>query len=76
MCDSVGFVDRDRYGFTGRLVPPGSASPLSQALLKTLASPDKGRAKGLSARDRCKTLFDIRVIAARYRAIFEEVAEP
>jgi lipopolysaccharide/colanic/teichoic acid biosynthesis glycosyltransferase len=35
---------------------------------------DEARAMGLHARERCTTLFDIRAIAPRYRAIFEEVA--
>ena len=61
-------------GVTGRLVPPGDADDLSQALADTMDDPEARRSMGARARERCAELFDIEVVAPMYRRVYEEVA--
>jgi glycosyltransferase involved in cell wall biosynthesis len=63
-------------GVTGRLVPPGGAHALSQALADLLDDPEARRSMGACARVRCAERFDIGVVAPMYRRVYEEVAAP
>jgi glycosyltransferase involved in cell wall biosynthesis len=60
-------------GTTGYVLPPGDVSGLARQLLEVLGSPALRDRLGIAGRDRCDTLFDIRVVAPRYLSIYEEV---
>lgn len=56
----------------GRVVPPGDANALAQAIAELLQMPDQARQKlGLLARGRVMDEFSIAAIATRYEALYE-----
>jgi glycosyltransferase involved in cell wall biosynthesis len=61
-------------GVTGLLTPPGDAGALAGAVLRILGDRNEGRGMGRRARARCRSRFDIRVIAPRYVALYRELA--
>lgn len=61
-------------GTTGFLVDPGDLSGLADRLELLLMDDRARRAMGRAARDRCRSLFDIRAVAPRYLDVYEEVA--
>jgi len=58
-------------GETGYLVPWGDAPALERRLHRLLADPALRAAMGKAARERCRSLFDIEVIAPQYLALYE-----
>ena len=60
-------------GVTGRLERPGDGDALSRALVEVLEDPQAGRTMGFRARERCRALFDMEVIAPRYMRLYEEM---
>jgi glycosyltransferase involved in cell wall biosynthesis len=69
-----GIVDVIDDGTTGRLVPPGDARALEDALEGILSDPALGREMGARARERALRLFDAEASLLRYRSLFHEVA--
>jgi glycosyltransferase involved in cell wall biosynthesis len=61
-------------GATGRLASPGDQEALTNHLLEMLTDPAGRRRLGRNARQRCMSLFDMAVIAPKYRALYEELA--
>lgn len=59
-------------GVTGFLVPPGEPDRLATRVVELLSDEPLRRGMGASARTRCRS-FDIRAIAPRYAAIYEEL---
>jgi glycosyltransferase involved in cell wall biosynthesis len=63
------------YGRTGLLVPPGNVRSLAEATARLLADERFRASLGAAARERCRSRFDIRIVAPRYRGLYEELAE-
>lgn len=59
-------------GETGLLAPPGDVAGLADRVVQLLGNQD-ARNMGLAARNRCRSLFDIRAIAPRYLGVYEEL---
>jgi glycosyltransferase involved in cell wall biosynthesis len=65
---------REIVGSTGRIVPPGDGAALGAALLDLLALSPSARAEaGVAARGRIRERYEIRAVARRYAALYEEV---
>ena len=62
------------HGVTGLLVPPGDIEALTDALLQLVKDGAARRAMGRAAQQRCRSNFDIRVVAPRYVQLYREVA--
>jgi glycosyltransferase involved in cell wall biosynthesis len=69
-----GIVDVIEDGVSGRLVAPGDAAALSEALLSLSADPALRARMGREARDTALARFDERDGIERYRALLREVA--
>ncbi len=69
-----GIVDVIEEGVTGRLVPPGDARALEDALEGLLSDAGLRQEMGRRARERAVRLFDGETSVARYRTLFHEVA--
>jgi glycosyltransferase involved in cell wall biosynthesis len=61
-------------GRSGILVSPGDVRGLADAVLQVLEGAELRASLGAAARDRCRSDFDIRRIAPRYRQLYEELA--
>jgi glycosyltransferase involved in cell wall biosynthesis len=57
---------------TGLLAPPGDQDRLESCVLKLVTDHGARAGMGRSARLRCRSLFGIETIAARYLAVYEE----
>jgi len=65
----------DLVGDTGRVVPPRDAQALAGAIRELLdLSPEERRALGRAARCRIEERFSIESVAARYHALYRELA--
>jgi glycosyltransferase involved in cell wall biosynthesis len=62
-------------GRTGFLVPPGDVRALAQAASRLLADPDLRDSMGQAAEERCRSIFDIRVVAPRYAELYQELSQ-
>jgi glycosyltransferase involved in cell wall biosynthesis len=62
-------------GQTGFLVSSGDVTGLAHRTLEILGDPEKSRVMGADARERCRSRFDISVIAPRYLALYNELVE-
>jgi glycosyltransferase involved in cell wall biosynthesis len=71
-----GIVDVVEDGVSGRLVAPGDAAALSEALLSLSADPGLRSRMGREARTAALARFDERDGIERYRALFREVSSP
>jgi len=60
-------------GVTGRLVPPGDAAALADAIAGVLGSADRGAAMGRAGRRRAEAEFDVRACYARVASLYEEL---
>jgi glycosyltransferase involved in cell wall biosynthesis len=60
-------------GITGLLAPPGDPDALANRVSRLLRDPRARDAMGRAARTRCRTLFDIELIAPQYLAVYEAV---
>ncbi|HEV8420263.1 MAG TPA: glycosyltransferase family 4 protein [Actinomycetota bacterium] len=60
-------------GQTGRLAAAGQVDELSDSVIDLLSHPASRRAMGLLAQERCRKLFDIRVVAPRYLGLYQEL---
>jgi glycosyltransferase involved in cell wall biosynthesis len=69
-----GIVDVVEDGRSGRLVPPGDAGALAEALRALGADADRRAAMGREARKTTLARFDERDALARYRAVLREVS--
>jgi len=58
------------HGTTGLLVPPGDVAGLGRALETLIRDEGLRRQLGAAARERCRSLFDIRVVAPRYLELY------
>jgi glycosyltransferase involved in cell wall biosynthesis len=67
-------VDVIEEGVTGRLVTPGDAAALEDALEALLSDPARREEMGRRARERACGRFDVEDSLDRYRALFHEVA--
>ncbi|MDI9391326.1 MAG: glycosyltransferase [Synergistota bacterium] len=62
-------------GDTGFIVPPKEPEALAYSWLKVLEMPhEERRVLGEKARERVATNFDISIVAAKYEALYEEIA--
>jgi glycosyltransferase involved in cell wall biosynthesis len=61
-------------GENGILIPPGNPDAMARAILDVLGRADAGRALGLRGREIVLERFTHESRAARFRAVFEEVA--
>lgn len=61
-------------GRTGFLAPPGDVRALARAASRLLVDPDLRVSMGQAAEERCRSRFDIRVVAPRYRDLYGELA--
>ena len=61
-------------GSSGLLVPPGDVSSLAGAVARLLADAELRDSMGAAARERCRSRYDIRIVAPRYRELYEELA--
>jgi L-malate glycosyltransferase len=61
-------------GRTGALAPPGDIHRLAGAASQLLSDPNLRMSMGEAAEERCRTRFDIRVIAPVYLDLYREVA--
>jgi len=59
-------------GETGRLVPPGDAESMAEALGDYVVDADLRRRHGAAARARIEALFDLDQMVARYLAVYDE----
>ena len=64
-------VEHERSGL---LSPPGDVRSLAQAVVRLLGDEGLRDSFGSAARARCRERFDIRVVAPRYRRLYEELA--
>jgi glycosyltransferase involved in cell wall biosynthesis len=60
-------------GDCGYLVDPGEPDQLSDAIQSILDYPEEAQRRGLKARERCKRLYDIKVMETRLRELIETV---
>lgn len=61
-------------GETGLLAPLGDLETLTACILQLLENPNERLAMGAAARDRCRSKFDIRMVAPRYLELYEKAA--
>jgi glycosyltransferase involved in cell wall biosynthesis len=61
-------------GTTGLLAPPGDVEGLEQRVVALLRDAALRRRVGAEARARCRTSFDVKLVAPLYLGIYEEVA--
>jgi glycosyltransferase involved in cell wall biosynthesis len=62
------------HGSTGLLTVAGERSALTRAVFHLLDDDGERQRMGMAARERYTRRFHIREVAARYAALFEEVA--
>jgi glycosyltransferase involved in cell wall biosynthesis len=60
-------------GVTGRLTHPGDIDGLALHVLDLLGDKEKSRAMGEAARERCRSHFEIGMIAPQYLQLYEEL---
>jgi glycosyltransferase involved in cell wall biosynthesis len=60
-------------GRTGVLAPPGDVAALAERLAGMLNDPIRVESLAAAARERTRSLFDIRDVAPRYRQLYEDV---
>lgn len=60
-------------GRAGLLVPPGSVEMLAQALARLVAEPDLARRLGQAGRERYAERYAMPRVAAKIRAVYEEI---
>jgi len=58
----------------GYLVDPGNVSQLAQALDHVFKHPEEARRKAQQARERCRELYDIRILETRLMEVIERAA--
>ncbi|MBX5489770.1 MAG: glycosyltransferase [Chloroflexi bacterium] len=63
-------------GVTGRLVPPGDAAALAEALVGLLQAPAHGQQLGAAARASVLARFHAAAAARQVQAVWDELAEP
>lgn len=61
------------HGVTGLVVPPKDISALSDAMRELLENDDARKELGRNARERVQREFDVKVMAERIAALYEEV---
>lgn len=61
-------------GVTGRLVPPGEASPLAAAVVDLLRDPERARRFGAAGRARVETRFAAPAMVERYLELYRDLA--
>jgi glycosyltransferase involved in cell wall biosynthesis len=61
-------------GVTGRLATGGDLDGLAAAVLELLKDPEASREIGDAARERCRSRFDIAVVAPKYLRLYQELA--
>ena len=60
------------HGETGLLVPPGDPDALAEALKSLFEDPERARKMGEAGRARIRAEFDVEVMRAKTRAVWEE----
>ncbi len=63
-------------GSTGRLIDPENIEDFASALSRLLASPRECEQLGDAADERCRQMFDWRLIAARWAALLKQTVRP
>ncbi|MGB6678062.1 MAG: glycosyltransferase family 4 protein [Terriglobales bacterium] len=63
-------------GSTGRLIDPENIEDFASALSRLLASPRECEQLGDAAYERCRQMFDWRLIAARWAALLNQMVRP
>jgi spore coat protein SA len=61
-------------GDTGRLIDPEDTNQFASAISELLSDPQQCRQLGQAGYDRCRTLFDWRVIAANWTAVLNQIS--
>jgi glycosyltransferase involved in cell wall biosynthesis len=61
-------------GHTGLLVAPGDLQGLTDCTLRLIDNEAERHGMGTAARERCRSRYDIRTIAAQYLDLYKEVA--
>jgi glycosyltransferase involved in cell wall biosynthesis len=64
-----------RDGETGRLVPPGDAHALAQAILSLLADPARARALGRAGQELVRARYTFETMMERITAVYRELLE-
>lgn len=73
--DTPGCREVIRSGSNGFLIPVGDAAALSRGLFTLLNQPELSRQFGEESRRRAVEIFDLSVIAAQTRSIYQELLE-
>jgi len=60
-------------GQTGRLVPPGNAAVLAQAIQNLLQNPDRAFAMGRAGRERVESNFSVSTMVGHFERLYEEL---
>jgi glycosyltransferase involved in cell wall biosynthesis len=68
-----GVVELVEDGVTGVLVTPGEPAQLADAILASLAHPERARAMAISAREFVAAHFDIQVAARQHEAFYRQL---
>jgi spore coat protein SA len=63
-------------GSTGRLIDPDNIEDFALALSRLLASPSECKELGDAAYERCRQMFDWRLIAARWADLLKQMVRP
>jgi glycosyltransferase involved in cell wall biosynthesis len=71
--DVGGLAEVVQDGQTGFLVPAQSAPALAAAILQLVCDPRRALDMGAAGRRRVEDEFDIRVVAAKYEALYRQV---
>lgn len=69
-----GIVEMIESGKSGLLVPPSDGGALAEAILEVLSSRELGERLGLEARERVRTLYDHRHVAAQTLKLYESLS--
>ena len=70
-----GSVEVLQGGEAGRLVPPGDADLLAEAIIEVLQDRDRAQALGFAGREAVEANYSIGVMAQRVEAIYDEVVQ-
>ncbi len=71
--DSPGCNEAVEEGINGLFIPGGDAKALSEAILRLIKQPQLRRRFGQASRSRAVKHFDISVVAAKTRSVYQKL---